>query len=356
MHPIRFGIIGSGWRAEFFLRAALAAPQVFEVAGMAVRRPEERQRLTATFGVTCYESAEQLLDKASMTYVVVSVPHAAAADMVVLATEAGVPVLCETSLAGDVDYMVRLWNRCRDAKVQIAEQYPFQPHHAARLAVLAQDRIGTPSYMHVAAAHGHHAMALVRKALRIGFENPTVTGQKFFAPIIKGPGRNGPPAQHEVVQSRHHLAVYHFGDKMALYDFCGDIYMSPIRGRRILVRGERGELNGDRVTWLEDFQTPMTLELHRHESGLDGKMDGYGLHGIQAGDQWVYRNPLPEARLTDEELAVATCMLKMNEYLETGRDFYSLADACQDAYLGTLELQAIESGQAVTAQTQPWAE
>lgn len=357
MSPIEFGVIGRGWRAEFFLRVAQAAPERFKVAGMAVRQAEHRDDLSARFGVRCYPSAEELLDQASMQFVVVSVPHAAAADMVVLAAEAGVPALCETSLAGTLDYLTDLWERCqaRKAKVQIAEQYPLQPNHAARLAVLDAGYVGTPSYIHLSYAHAHHAMALIRRALRIGFESPTVRGQAFTAPIIEGPTRAGLPTKHVDKPCTQHLVTYDYGDKLALHDHCGEQYMSYIRGRRVLVRGKRGELDGDRVTYLKDFATPLALQLTRHERGVDGKMDGVGLLGISAGDAWVYRNPFPDARLSDEEIAVGTCMLKMQHYVETGEDFYCLAEACQDAYLGVLGAEATQSDGPLVAQPQPWA-
>ena len=53
----------------------------------------------------------------------------------------------------------------------------------------------------------------------------------------------------------------------------------------------------------------------------------------------VRKTPFPNARLNDDEIAVATCMLKMKEYLDTGTDFYSLQDALQDMYFvpGTFE-------------------
>ena len=36
--PVTLGVIGTGWRAEFFLRLAAALPDV-ETVGIAVRRP-----------------------------------------------------------------------------------------------------------------------------------------------------------------------------------------------------------------------------------------------------------------------------------------------------------------------------
>lgn len=46
-----------------------------------------------------------------------------------------------------------------------------------------------------------------------------------------------------------------------------------------------------------------------------------------AGEQWVYENPFIPGRITDDEIAIASCLEKMNDYAKGGQDFYSLAEA-----------------------------
>ena len=45
----------------------------------------------------------------------------------------------------------------------------------------------------------------------------------------------------------------------------------------------------------------------------------------------LYKNPFGKARLTDEEIAIATCLVKMAEYVESGKEFYSVKQAALDA-------------------------
>lgn len=44
MSPIQYGIVGAGWRSEFYLRIMKAMPERFEITGMVIRNPEKRPR------------------------------------------------------------------------------------------------------------------------------------------------------------------------------------------------------------------------------------------------------------------------------------------------------------------------
>jgi hypothetical protein len=171
---------------------------------------------------------------------------------------------------------------------------------------------------------------------------------------VGGPGRVGPPAEHKVVESRQVIAQLDFGDRLGVFDFTGDQYFSWVRSPRILVRGERGEIVNQQVAYLEDYLTPVYLDLKRVDAGLAGNLEGYYHKGIVAGGEWVYRNPYTPGRLTDDEIAIATCLDKMAAYVEGGPGFYGLPEASQDHYLGLLIDRAVQTGEAVTTKEQPW--
>ena len=73
MSPARFGIVGSGWRAEFFLRVAAALPDRLEVTGILARKPGRREAIARQFGVATPTSLDELL-AAGPDFVVASVP------------------------------------------------------------------------------------------------------------------------------------------------------------------------------------------------------------------------------------------------------------------------------------------
>jgi hypothetical protein len=137
-------------------------------------------------------------------------------------------------------------------------------------------------------------------------------------------------------------------------DFVDDQYWSWVRGLRVLVRGERGEIDGTTLRYLEAFDRPVSLELTRHDTGHAGSQLGYHHEGITAGTEWVYRNPFPGSRLSDEEIATATLLARMAEWLDGGPDGCSLAHGAQDHYLNLAMRQAAESGEPIRVTGHVW--
>jgi predicted dehydrogenase len=253
--------------------------------------------------------------------------------------------------------MVALHERTgRAAKIQVAEQYAFQPLHAARIAIARSGKLGQVTQAQVSAAHGYHGVSLLRKLLGITFENASIRACRFASPLVAGPDRKGPPEEERQVTSSQTIAWLDWGDRLGVFDFTGDQYFSWIRSPRVLVRGDRGEINNTQVRYLKDFRTPITFDLLRQDAGEDGNLEGYYHKGILAGAEWAYQNPFAPGRLTDDEIAVATCLEKMAAYVAGGPAFYSLAEASQDHYLALLIDKAAASGETIRTDTRPWAE
>jgi hypothetical protein len=350
MGAIEFGIVGAGWRTEFYLRIARALPDRFRVTGVVVRNPERRKSFAETWGVRVCAGIEELL-AASPSFVLTSVSWASNPGLLKELSERGVPVLSETPPAPD---LAQLREVCaltvKGARIQVAEQYWAQPYHQACAALVEKGLFGKPSYAQVSVAHGYHGISLIRRLLGIGYEAPKIGGKRFRAPIVAGAGRDGPPAQEEIRNSEQDIVFLDWGDRLGLFDFTGDQYFGWIRTNRLLIRGERGEIVDDMAYYLQDFRTPMATELRREVTGAYGNLEGFYLKGIQASGEWVYSNPFAFAPLSDDEIAIATCLVRMDEYVRTGREFYPLAEACHDHYLGLLCQQAVKEGREIQAE------
>jgi len=355
---IQFGIAGSGWRSEFFLRIAAAAPERFHVTGLLSRGGPKSEELGAKFAVPIVSSVETLLH-AKPEFVVVSVPWVVAPEMTVELARRGMPVLCETPPAPDEDALLRLHQTISGlpgARVQVAEQYVAQPLHAARLGVIERGWLGRPSFAHVSAAHGYHGISLIRRYLGTGFKIPSISARAFAAPIVAGPGRDGPPEAERVHAATQLLAYLDFDEALGVFDFCGEQYFSWIRAPHVMVRGERGEIQDETVRWLVDFRTPLAAELRREVAGAGGNLEGLYLKGYTAAGEWIYRNPVAPARLADDEVAIATCLIHMSAYAAGGAEFYPLREAMHDRYIDIWMERAREHNGPLKPPVPPWCE
>jgi predicted dehydrogenase len=329
--PARFAVVGSGWRAEYFFRIAAARPDLFEIPGVLVRRDAEVDRVASAHGLAAVTDPERI-DELAPDFVVVATSATTNADVCEQLARRGHAVLLETPAGVDDAQFDRLDAlAATGARVQVAEQYQFQPLLAARLAVIRSGRLGPITSARVSVAHEYHGVALLRAALGVGIGAFSVQGRAHHSSITRGPDRNGPPDVDELVPSTEVVATIDFDGRLGVYDWTDDQYFSWIRALRFVVRGERGEIDGDTVRYLDDAGDPVEQTLRRWDTGLVGNLEAPGHRGYLLGDEWVYRNPFPTTRWSDDEIAVATVLDEMAAYVAHGTEFSPLAEGVHDA-------------------------
>ncbi len=332
--PITFGIVGGAWRAEFFFRIAQALPDRFRIVGCVARTEATRSRIGRAWGIATFNSIGDLV-RSKPDFVVTSVPWAESAPVILELAAHDVGVLAETPPAQDLETLTKLGKELpENARVQVAEQYQFQPVHAARLALARSGLLGEVSEVQI--------------------ERASIRALEFKSPIVAGSTRAGPPQEERKILTKQTIASLEFEGKLAVFDFVEDQYFSWIRSHRVLVRGDRGEINNLDVRYLIDFATPMEMQLKRMDAGQTGNLEGYHHKGYIAGGAWWYRNSFAPARLSDDEIAIATCLESMARYLETGNSFYDLTEASQDHYLSILIDRAAKSGNSLESSNQIW--
>jgi predicted dehydrogenase len=355
MNPIKFAIIGGGWRAEFFLRIAQQLPDRFRVTGMFVRDEEKGREIEQKWGVKTYRTLNELTDKSDFSFVIVSVPRTAAPSYLIQLASEGIPVLCETPPAIDMEALLSLHRSIdHQAKIQVAEQYIFQPYHAARLEIAKSGKLGEISQAQISVSHDYHGISLIRHFLGITYEDATIQAFSFESTIVESPNRYGALPAHKINPAKQTIAYIRFGDKLGVYDFTYDQYFSWVRSSRVLIRGVYGEINNFQVKYFKDYVNPIDLELSRISAGIDGNLEGHYLKGILLGEENVYKNPFIPGRLSDDEIAIATSLSKMDDYVKGGPSFYNLAEASQDHYLALMIQKAVATQETITTTKQPW--
>src|SRR5438552_19061983 len=79
MDPIRFAILGGGYRTQAYLQIARELPDRFQVDSMFVRNAAKGQALEARWNVKTYRTLEELLHSSKPHFVVVSLPRSVTA-------------------------------------------------------------------------------------------------------------------------------------------------------------------------------------------------------------------------------------------------------------------------------------
>ncbi len=352
-----FGIVGSGWRSEFFCRIARTVPDQMRVAGVVTRSATRAARIEDEWDVTAFTSIDALLLHERPDFVIVSVPWDASPGVIADLVANGVKVLGETPPAPDADGLRKLWSEVgTSGLVQVAEQYLLMPGHAARLRIVQDGVIGTPTSVQVSSTHMYHATSLIRGLLDVGYDPATVNAHAFTAPLADPLSPRGWSGDDTPKPAATTLATIDFDGRMGLYDFTDNQWWNPLRARRIVVRGSRGEIVDDTVTRLLDPETPISSTLTRRQTGHDLNLEGLDLKHISFDGTIVYRNPFRGSGMSDDDIAVAAIVAETGAWARDEAPApYPLASACQDHLLALAIDASVRSGGPVVTAREAWA-
>lgn len=326
---INFGIIGAGWRSEFYLRIATLIPEEFYITGIYIRNSEKKKEFGKKYDVKIVDSIDELI-MTNPEFIVSCVNKDGICDMIAELANRNIPVLSETPIGTSAEQIEDF--KCKiksDWKVQVAEQFHFMPRNQAIKAIIDSGIIGEVNYAELSCCHDYHAVSLIRYFLGIKDEMPKVTSFSFDDRLNVYNCRTGIIEKTILKTSKQKIAILEYKNKTAVYNFSSEQYFSDIRNSRIVIRGTNGEIINDTVTYLEG-NIPMTFTLTKNESGKYENLDGFCLNEIVGNGKILYKNPFPLKRLSDEEIAIATCLIKMKEYLHNNKDFYNLSEAITD--------------------------
>ena len=356
--PARFALVGSGWRSEFFLRLARSAPARFTVTGVVTRSAERGAEVESSWGVATFRSIADLLAAERPEFVIPCLPWALTAATTIDLVAAGLPVLAETPPAADLAGLTELWAAVGSLQlVQVAEQYPRMPAHAARSLLVKEGVIGEATSVHVSSTHLYHAVAIIRDLLGVGFDPVTVHAQSFTAPLANPLNPRGWTGSISPEPLSTTLATLDWGaGRMGHYDFTDNQWWNPLRTRRIVIRGSLGEIVDEHLVRLVDPRTPVDSTLTRRLSGVDLNLEGLEVQHISFDGRVMWRNDFHGSRFSEDDLAVVALLADMAGWCRgESAAPYPLADGCQDHLIGLAIGESLATGRPVTTAHQPWA-
>jgi predicted dehydrogenase len=322
------------------------------------RRAEPGEAIERDWGVPSYRTLDELVAAERPDFCITSVPWEHTPEFIRALVALSIPVLSETPPAPDLDGLRSLWADVGESGlVQVAEQYSLMPLHAARLTLVRDGVIGTPTSVQVSSTHLYHAVALMRSFLGVGLEPVTVLSQTFRAPLADPIAPAGWTHDLSDRDARTILSTVDFGGgRMGLYDFTDNQWWNPLRPDHLTIRGSRGEIHDQSVVHLADEVTPIVSRIDRSMTGQGMNYEGLDLTHLSFEGRVVFRNAFEGARLMDDDIAVAELLTRMGSWIRgEGEAPYPLAEAMHDHHIGLAIDESAATGSAVTISAEPWA-
>ena len=340
---LSYMIVGSGYRAEYFGRIAAAYPRLFR-AMFLCRSAEKAELMRAHTGQAATVSPEECL-AFRPDFAVIAVDYAHIADVALEWIGRGLPVVTETPVGNTEDKLRELWRLGREgARIVCCEQYHRQPLLAAGLRAVEQGLIGEPSSLYLSLVHDYHGASLMRRALRIApGEGYTLRGVCQRSPVAETDSRYGAILDgRETEAARSMLHVSFDSGREAIYDFSPIQYRSYIRSRHLTLRASRGEWTDTMLLRLNGKNEPERVALLPEIPERYRILDTQALRDLRRN--WT-AELAPDT--VQDEFAIASLLLDMEDYLAGGPSPYPLEEALEDAWFKL---------QGDRALAQPWQE
>lgn len=379
----KFIIVGSGWRSLYYVRAAKALPEFFELSAMLCRSKEKAEKMSEEHGIYTTVSIEEC-QCMNPDFVVVAVNKDSVFDVSVEWMRYGFTVLCETPAALEISKLETLWQMHLEGyRLAVAEQYAKYPQYKAMLDILRSNIIGEPSCINISLAHDYHGASLMRAFLNIEADTPFfVTAKTYAFPTVETLNRYEKFNDGRVKDKERTIAAFEFADgKAAWYDFDSEQYRSPIRSSYVRVQGEKGELKDNVIRFLDENYELGEARLQAVENIIMTGDPNPNLNKIKeiekiilaysGGDSRVVYEPyFGKCGLAQDETAAALLMAEAAEYdravkhdegileedaKETIRiQETELRNALQDAYMAILMRKAAKTGEKVCSDKRGW--
>ena len=153
MSNFSWGILGPGGIAQAFAKD-LTFIEGHTIGAVGSRSIANAEKFANTFGGTAYGSYEELVADSSIDAIYVATPHPAHHDNVILALNAGKPVLCEKPFAVNAKQAQAMVDAAARNKVALMEAMwaRFLPHYAKVREIVASGILGPILSIH--ADHG----------------------------------------------------------------------------------------------------------------------------------------------------------------------------------------------------------
>lgn len=149
--PVKVGLIGAGWVTQHHLKGWASLGDDARVVAIADPSLDRASARAAAFGIPAvFESAEAMLAAGGLDAVDIAAPRAVHADLVRLAADHGLPILCQKPLAPTLAEAEALLVDIGDrVPLMVHENWRFRAYYRQAAEWLRAGRLGTVRAAHL---------------------------------------------------------------------------------------------------------------------------------------------------------------------------------------------------------------
>lgn len=148
-NKVRYAVVGLGWISQEVVLPSFANTKNSEVVALVTNDPEKASELGTEYKVAQsfdYDNYDKLLRSGDIDAVYIGLPNSMHKDFTVRAAQAGIHVLCEKPMAGNVaecEEMIRAAEQ-NNIRLMIAYRLHFEPGNLKAIQAIKDDEIGEP--------------------------------------------------------------------------------------------------------------------------------------------------------------------------------------------------------------------
>ena len=318
-------LLGTGWRARFFMRISHLLPSVLDIVSI-YTRSEERAEELRTEGYPATSDLDAALSSAHDAVIVAS-GKVGFLNALCYLHDRGERIIAETTFLSLEDEELAVVESYGGL---VMEQYSFTPLFASALSSLPL--LGDVDQLYLSGLHNHHAAAIARKVLSLGISMPDeLCTMDFPSRIVKTGSRKGMEISGEMEEYTRKVRMMRFGSSLFIHDFSSNQYHSYLYGKSFEIRGEKGILTERGLSAVDECGYPVFIPFVFHRDSSTGNGSLTLSHGT-LGERTVFVNPYDPLEMNDDEIAMA----RMLELYDMGEDVYPFREGVADARLGRL--------------------
>jgi len=311
-----WGILGPGGIAQAFAKD-LALLQGHTIAAVGSRSLQNAQKFVATYGGTAYGSYEELVADPSIDAIYVATPHPAHHDNVILALNAGKPVLCEKPFSVNAHEAQAMIDAAARNGVALMEAMwaRFLPHYAKVREIVDSGVLGP-----ILSIHADHGQRLADQGIARLIE-PALAGGALLDlgiyPVSFAHMILGTPAQITSTAVMTDKGVDAQTSMIFTYEDGAQAVLTTTMIEQTPCRAVVAGLNG----WLEidrTFYNPAAMRVVLNDGSTTEYPNNYNGHGLR--EQAETFKQLVRSRKLESEILTWKATVEIMKTLDTVRE------------------------------------